>query len=133
MPRKILFMAILLLLSACSGDVYDHAYTASGEGSQESELRLDEQFTTTDDLNVVIKLGNHEGTVKVIARFLDPNKDLLEEVSADVDETVGTVILGVDYEAWSEAAAGNQWIKGRYTVDIFIEDEKVDTLFFRVD
>lgn len=133
MRQFFVFILILCLLSACSGGVYDRAYTASGDGNQESELREDEQFTTTDDLNVVIKLGNHEENVKVVARFIDPNGDLLQEVSAEAEGDVGTVVLGVDYEAWEASQAGNQWIVGRYGVEIIVDGEKVDTVYFRVD
>lgn len=131
MRLKVLLLGVLLVLSACSGKVYERAYVASGEGNQENELREDEQFTITDDFNVVIKLNEHEEVVKVMARFVDPNGDVMEEISTEAGSSVGTLVLGIDYEARTDTT--NQWIVGRYKVDIFVDDEKVDTVFFRVD
>lgn len=131
MRLNVLFLSVLLLLAACSGEIYDRTYTASGEGDEEHELREDEQFTTTDDLNVVIKLNGHEETVEVMARFIDPNGDILQEMRTEADNTIGTIVMGIDYEARADTT--NQWIVGRYKVDIFVDEKKVDTVFFRVD
>lgn len=131
MRLNVLFLSVLLLLAACSGEIYDRTYTASGEGDEEHELREDEQFTTTDDLNVVIKLNGHEETVEVMVRFIDPNGDILQEMRTEADNTIGTIVMGIDYEARADTT--NQWIVGRYKVDIFVDEKKVDTVFFRVD
>lgn len=122
----------ILLLSACSSEIYDRAYTAVGDGLEESELTEIDQFTPTDDFNVVVKLQRNDDSVEVRARFLDPNGDVFEEAVAQTTANTGTVILGVDYEAREDAGL-NQWIAGRYTVELFINDEEVDRLFFRVD
>lgn len=131
MHVKILGLLLLLLLSACAGEVYDGAYTASGDGFEEKDLRKDEQFTATDDLNIVVKLNKHDDPVIVMARFIDPNGDILQEVETEAASNVGTAILGVDYEARTDTA--NQWVVGRYRVDIFVDDQRVDTVYFRVD
>jgi|GEM_PF-6110940 len=130
---KNIFMMITfgVLLAACSGEAYDRAYTASGDGMREVELTADEQFTPTEDLNLVVKLNRRDGEVDVRARFIDPNGDLLEEVSAEADEDVGTVVLGLDFQSRNDQV--NQWLSGRYTIELFLDDEQVDTLFFRVD
>jgi hypothetical protein len=131
-PLLSLFFAILFFLAGCSGEVFDRAYTASGDGQKERELTPDELFTPTDDLNVVVKLNKHDDSVEVIARFLDPNDDVLQEVKAeDVPSEVGTVVLGIDYE--SRGDLPNQWIVGPYRVKILIDGEEVETLFFRVN
>ena len=121
----------MLLLAACGGDVFKRAYTASGEGLRESELAPDEQFSGTDDLNVVVKLNRHGEDAHVEVVFHDPNGDVLERIEAVAPNTVGTVVLGVDYDQRSDQV--NQWIVGRYRVEVFVDDELVETLFFRVD
>lgn len=126
-----LFALLLGVLSACSGGVYARAYTASGDGQRETDLSADSQFSPTDDLNVVIKLNRRDETVKLVARFIDPNGEVLQEISADAPKSVGTVVMGVDYEGRADQV--NQWIKGRYKVEILIDEKLVDTLFFRVD
>jgi len=129
--RLTLFSLILLLLAGCSGNVYARAYTASGEGANETELAPDEQFNTTEDLNVVVKLNRRKENVQVVARFIDPNEEVLEEITANAAKDVGTVVLGVDYQGRSDQI--NQWLRGRYRVEILIDDTQVDTLFFRID
>ncbi|HLA43257.1 MAG TPA: hypothetical protein VJZ27_07470 [Aggregatilineales bacterium] len=130
--RFSLFLLLcIFLLSACSGGVYDRAYTASGDGQSEDELSADEQFAPDDDLNVVIKLNRRDDSAHVMTRFIDPNGELLQEIEADAAENVGTVVMGVDFEAKADQV--NLWTAGRYTVEVLLDGEKVDTLFFRVD
>jgi hypothetical protein len=126
-----LLFSLLFLLTACSGEVFDRAYTASGDGQNEYELTKDEQFNPTDDFNVVVKLNKHDEMVEVVARFIDPNQEILQEPSASAPSEVGTVVLGVDYEARTDLP--NQWVVGRYKVEVLIDGEIVETLFFRVD
>jgi hypothetical protein len=128
---SIWLLPLLLLLVGCSGKVYDRAYTASGQGQQESEMTADEQFSPRDDLNVVIKLNRHDDPVDITVRFTDPNGDLLQEIEGTASDDVGTVVMGVDFEGRSDV--GNEWIIGRYEVDILVDGEEVDRLFFRVD
>ena len=128
---NMLLLWCMIWLAACSGSIYDRAYTASGDGQTEAELSDDEQFAPDDDLNVVIKLNRRDEPALLTARFIDPNGELLEEVKAQAGSNVGTVVMGVDFEAKSDQV--NQWLVGRYTVEILIDDEQVDTLFFRVD
>jgi hypothetical protein len=127
----VLFGILTFLLAACGGDVFERAYTASGDGLRESELSPDEQFSGTDDLNVVVKLNRHGEDANVESVIYDPNGDVLERIEAVAPDTVGTVVLGVDYEARADQV--NQWIVGRYRVEVFVDGELVETLFFRVD
>jgi hypothetical protein len=121
----------MLLLAACGGKTFDRAYMASGEGLRESELSPDEQFTGADDLNVVVKLNRHSDDANVEVVFTDPNGDVMERIEAVAPSTVGTVVLGLDYERRDDV--GNQWLIGRYRVEVFVDEELVETLFFRVD
>ncbi|MFP4322334.1 MAG: hypothetical protein ACLFTK_07765 [Anaerolineales bacterium] len=118
-------------LAACSGDVYERAYTASGDGNRERDLNQTEQFLGNDDLNVVIKLSRRGDPVIINTRFIDPNGDVLEEITAEADSDIGTVVMGVDYEARQDIP--NEWLSGRYRVEVRVDGELVDTLFFRVD
>ena len=132
--RTLGFLSLLvgcsILLTACGGEVYARSYMASGDGLNETDLTADEQFSGTDDLNVVVKLNRHGETANIEARFIDPNGDVLEAITAEAPEEVGTVVLGIDFEARDDQ--GNEWLSGRYRVEIVIDDELVDTLFFRV-
>lgn len=122
----------LLFLAACSGgQPFDRAYIAAGDGQREQDLTADEQFTSTEDINVVIKLKKRDDSVHVAAEFIDPNGDTLETIEADAPDNVGTVVLGLDYQA--RADVGNEWRDGRYEVKIRIDQETVATLYFRVD
>lgn len=129
----LLFLSLicLSLLAGCSGQVFDRAYTASGEGSREQDLKPDEQFSPSEDLNVVIKLNQRRSTVEVLARFIDPNGDMLDEIRTEAPSSVGTVVMGLDYEARTDI--GNTWQTGPYRVEISIDGELAETLFFRVD
>lgn len=127
----VFFWVGILVLAACSGEPYDHAYTASGDGVQEIDLKEDGQFSTTDDFNVVIKLNKHDENLEVVARFYDPNKDVLEEVTAEAGHDIGTLIVGIDYQQRADQL--NEWARGTYEVDILIDNKVVDTLFFKVN
>ena len=127
MKKKTLFLFTLgiLLLAACSSEVYDRSFTASGDGQREQDLAKDEQFSPTDDLNVVIKLNRHDDPASIVARFIDPNGDELELIQAEAPNTVGTVTMGIDFDARADSI--NQWVSGRYQVELTINDELVDT------
>lgn len=127
----LVLIPLTLLLVACSSEPFDRAYIAAGDGSREVDLVADEQFTPTEDFNVVVKLNRRNDPVDLLARFIDPNGDLLEEITATADTEIGTVVLGVDYQSRSDQV--NQWLRGRYRVEVFVDGEQVETLFFRVD
>ncbi|NJL95267.1 MAG: hypothetical protein HC915_16880 [Anaerolineae bacterium] len=131
-PAQVLpLLALLWVLSACGGPAFDRAYVAAGQGQAESDLRPSSQFSTTDDLNVVIKLNRHGGNLPVAARFLDPNGEEVQTVRAEVPEGVETVVLGIDADLRPDPA--EQWVRGRYTVEVEVNGEVVERLFFRVD
>lgn len=119
------------LLAACGGEVYERAYTAAGQGLAERDLRPDAQFSTRDDLNVVVKLNPHDGSVDVTALFIDPNGDPFQEITQAASDQTGTVIFGLDFEARGDQ--NDEWLRGRYQVDILIDGDRADTLYFRVD
>src|SRR5574341_475486 len=121
----------MLLLGGCSSGVFRYAYTASDGGVDAKDLQQDNQFSTTDDFNVVVKLMRHSQTLQMSARFTDPNGDILDEIKTDVSPDIETVVMGIDYDARRDQV--NQWRKGRYEVKVMINGEVVETLVLRLD
>lgn len=142
MKRFVFLLAILVLgLTACGGDVYDVAYTARGDSTNVQALTQTELFQRTDDLNVVVKLGSHSGSVEVAATFYRPCDTLSENCETSrvqegetlrttARENVGTVLLGLDYEARPEVT---EWNTGSWIVEIEIDGEVVEELSFRIN
>ncbi|PJF42149.1 MAG: hypothetical protein CUN55_10440 [Phototrophicales bacterium] len=139
MAKKNLFFIIAVLLiftlSACSGDVYNLAYTARGESTNILGLTQTEFFRNNEDLNVVVKLNEHDG-VTVGARFIDPKGEQVGNiVETKVSSDVGSVVLGLDYEQLNAGVAEDDiafWRSGAWKVEILIDGEVVDTLEFDV-
>ena len=142
MKRLVFLFGLLVLgLTACGGDVYDVAYTARGDSTNFLALTQTELFQRTDDLNVVVKLGSHKDRVEVAATFFRPCDTQSEDcVSTEVQEgetlrttvgaNVGTVLLGLDYEAQPEV---DEWITGTWRIEIEVDSEMVDELTFRIN
>lgn len=141
--KQIVFLLGLLVmgLTACSGDVYDVAYTARGDSTNFQALTQTELFQRTDDLNVVVKLGSHSDRVEVAATFYRPCDDFAEDCETNevqegetlrttVGENVGSVVLGLDHESRPNE---QEWITGTWRVEIEIDNEMVETLTFRVN
>ena len=141
--KQIVFLLGLLVmgLTACSGDVYDVAYTARGDGTNFQALTQTELFQRTDDLNVVVKLGSHKDRVEVAATFFRPCDTQSEDCETTVVQegetlrttvgaNVGTVVLGLDFESQPEV---NEWISGTWRVEVEVDNEKVDELVFRIN
>lgn len=133
LPLRLMMLwgLLTLLVAACSSQPFDRAYMASGEGVEENDLQADTQFSTTDDLNVIVKFNKHDGSLALEARFFDPNGDLMETITSEIADDIGTVVLGIDYAAQAEPVT--EWLRGRYKVEISLDGEIVETLFFRVD
>jgi hypothetical protein len=127
----IVLILVAVALTACTSDgVYDQAYTASGDGTNELELNRTEQFPRNEDLNVVVKLNSHDSDVEVVATFFDPDGDQVgDPLSVTADQNVGTVVLGLDWEGKGDEEF---WEDGRWRVQIDVDGEEVDTLEFRV-
>lgn len=131
--KQIVIVLILaaVTLTACGSDgIYDQAYTASGDGTNELELNKTEQFPRNEDLNVVVKLNSHDSDVEVVATFFDPEgQQVGDSLSVTADQNVGTVVLGLDWEGKGDEEF---WEDGRWTVNIEVDGEEVDSLDFRV-
>jgi hypothetical protein len=138
MKRLIFVMTLLLLvLTACGGGgAYERAYVASGDGTNELELSQTEQFRSADDMNVVVKLNSHDSNVEVQAVFYNPDElPVGDPLTVTAGENVSTVVLGLDWETTTLRDENNQpaiWQPGSWSVEIFVDGEKVDTLDFRV-
>ncbi|MCQ3930489.1 MAG: hypothetical protein DPW16_08500 [Chloroflexi bacterium] len=125
-------LLVILSLSACSGDVYSLAYTASGDGTNPNALVENSgQFLVTDDLNIVVRLNKHNDDVEVEARFYLPEDvPLGDPLKMTASKDVGTVVLGLDYETRPDQTT--DWPRGTYKVDIFVDGEKSETISFKV-
>lgn len=131
--KRMIFVVILLALalSACSGgEVYKNAYTASGDGTNEIDLSKTKQFQKNADLNVVVKLNSHDSDVEVEATFIDPaGQQVGDTLKVTAAENVGTVVLGLDWEANPNQEL---WNDGAWRVEIRIDGKEVETLDFAV-
>lgn len=142
MKRMVFLLGLMVLgLTACTGGVYDVAYTARGDSTNYQALTQTELFQRTDDLNVVVKLGSHSDRVEVAATFYRPCDTLSEVCESDriqegetlrttVGSNVGTVLLGLDYEAQPEV---EEWDTGSWRVEIEVDNEVVEELSFRIN
>lgn len=128
--RLLIGLLLILILSACSGDVYELAYTARGDSANVFALTEADILQRTDDLNVVVRLGSHDETVDVSAIFFDPNGiQEGETLTVKAGKDTGMVILGLDFE---QRPSGEDWQLGLWRVEIRIDGEKVDELEFRI-
>lgn len=128
--RLLVGLLLILILSACSSDVYVLAYTARGDSANVFGLTSTDIFQRTDDLNVVVRLGSHKDTIEVSATFFTPdNVQEGEPLKVRAGKDVGVVTLGLDYE---KRPSGEDWQSGLWRVEIRIDGEKVDELNFRV-
>lgn len=128
--RLLIGLLLILILSACSSDVYELAYTARGDSANVFALTEADILQRTDDLNVVVRLGAHDDTVDVSATFFGP--DGLQEgetLTAKADKDTGVVILGLDFE---QRPSGEDWPLGLWHIELRIDGEKVDDIEFRV-
>ncbi len=117
-----------LWLSACSSAPVSSAYTAAGDGTKPDELAKTTTFATDDDLNIVVKLGTHNRDLPVSAIFTGPTGEAYSTDTIDADETVGEVLLGLDWEAQGSVP----WPAGKWTVEIYVDDTREKTLSFTV-
>lgn len=138
MKRMLVIVGLLLMmvLTACGGDgVYDRAYTASGDGTNELELNRTRNFRQNDDFNVVIKLNSHDSDVEVTATFFRPDGtqegNALTSIAA---ENVGTVVIGLDWDTRPVDDEGEipLWTEGTWEVVIEVDGEEVERLSFTV-
>lgn len=133
--KRILLIALGLLLigalSACSGDVYSLAYSARGDSTNLLGVTQTEQFRDNEDLNVIVKLNEHDGTT-VSATFFAPDGTEVSFLETEVDSETGTVLLGLDYQDYSNGNEEVTWPSGTWRVEIRVNGENVDEVTFRV-
>lgn len=122
-------LALVLLLTACSAMPVNSVYTAVGDGTKPAELQKTSTFTDSDDLNIVVKLNTHNRTLNVSAIFTSPLGDVYNTDTLEADETVGEVLLGLDWEARGSVP----WDAGKWTVDVYIDEAREKQLHFTVN
>jgi hypothetical protein len=124
-------LGLTLLLAACGGsaNLIDEAYVAAGDGTRPADLTRTDTLRADDDLNVVVVLNAHSRELDVGAVFTGPEGDTYDTDTLEADETVGQVVLGLDWEA---SRNGTGWPTGEWSVDVMINDEVEQTLTFSV-
>jgi hypothetical protein len=121
-------LIVPLLLTACSSKPLKAAYTASGDGTRPEDLEKTTVFKPDDDLNVVITLNSHNRTLPVKAVFTSPDGIQYETDELNMDETAGVAVLGLDWEMQDNTL----WTVGEWTVDVYVDNKRADTLKFTV-
>ncbi len=131
MKRILLGIVLILILGACSGDVYSVSYTARGDSTNFMGLTQTTLFQRTDDINVVIKLNEHDDDVEVSATFYNPsNEQEGETQSARANGETGVVVLGLD---WETRPGERDWDSGDWHVEVRVDGELVEELEFRIN
>ncbi len=136
MKRILIAALLLLILNACSSEVYSLAYTARGDSNNMVALTQTDLLQRTDDLNVVVKLNSHDDSVTVSATFYNPDDEQVGEVlTTTADPDVGVVVLGLDYESrpGEEDEEEDTWQLGTWRVDIEVDGEQVESLSFKIN
>lgn len=138
MKRMLVIVGLLLMvLTACGGSegVYDRAYVASGDGTNELELNRTKNLRQNDDFNVVVKLNSHDSDVEVTATFFRPDGTQEgDALTAVAGENVGTVVIGLDWDTRPVDDEGEipLWTEGTWEVVIEVDGEEVERLNFTV-
>ncbi len=138
MKRMLVIVGLLLMvLTACGGSegVYNRAYVASGDGTNELELNRTKNLRQNDDFNVVIKLNAHDSDVEVTATFFRPDGTQEgDALTAVAGENVGTVVIGLDWDTRPVDDEGEipLWTEGTWEVVIEVDGEEVERLNFTV-
>lgn len=122
-------LVLILVLSACSGDLVNSVYTAAGDGSSPNDLRKTDTFRADEDLNVVVTLNSHTRSLPVYAIFNAPDGAAYSTDALEADATVGKVLLGLDWEAQSSTS----WPTGEWSVDIYIDNNREKSVPFTVE
>lgn len=127
----VIALGMTLVLSACGGtaELIDEAYTAAGDGTRPADLTRTQTLRPDDDLNVVVVLNAHSRELEVGATFTGPDGSEYDTDTLEADETVGQVILGLDWEA---SRNGESWPTGEWSVDVVINEDVEQTITFTV-
>jgi len=119
-PRLVPVVVIaLVLLAACGTDAaVKSVYTASGDGTRPADLAKTSTFKADDDLNVVVNLNSHNRPLEIHAIFSSPAGDTFATDPIEADETVGQVLLGLDWESQGSVL----WLAGQWSVQVFVDE-----------
>jgi hypothetical protein len=128
LPLVILVLATALALTACSSGPVQNAYTASGDATNPNDLTRTTSFRADDDLNVVVVLNSHSRELPIYAVFTAPTGAAYGTDVLEADETVGEVLLGLDWEAQGSTA----WPEGEWRVEVYVDDDRKETVTFTV-
>jgi hypothetical protein len=122
-------LAAPLLLTACSAEPVRDVYTASGDAARADDLTKTRAFKADDDLNVVVTLNSHSRELAIKAVFTAPDGTPYPTDALEADETVGEVVLGLDWEI----RGTEYWPPGEWKVEIYVDDERAETITFTVN
>ncbi|MBI5957143.1 MAG: hypothetical protein HY866_00310 [Chloroflexi bacterium] len=128
LPFVISLVMLALLLTGCVSAPMRDAYTAAGDGTKPAELQKTGTFAADDDLNVVVRLNTHSRSLNLSAIFTSSTGDVFSTDTIEADETVGEVLLGLDWET-----RGNvYWPSGEWKVEVYVDEIREKTLTFTV-
>lgn len=131
MKRILLGVVLILILGACSGDVYSVSYTARGDSGHIMGLTQTDLFQRNDDINVVVKLNEHDDDVDVAVTFINPDGEQEgDTITTTADSETGVVILGLD---WDTRPGELDWQSGDWRVEVSVDGETVEELEFRIN
>ncbi|MCZ7541572.1 MAG: hypothetical protein M5U29_17000 [Anaerolineae bacterium] len=119
LPLLVGAIALVALLTACSGALVRDVYAASGDGTTPDELVKTTTFRGDDDLNVVVKLHSHNRELIVSATFTGPGGEVYVTDALEAGETVTDVVLGLDWEAQGAVF----WAEGEWQVEVYVDNE----------
>ena len=129
-PLWLIGLVVMVAVAACGvAPPLRSAYTAAGDGTRPQDLARTDVFRPDDDLNVVVELNPHSRTLGVSAIFIAPTGEQYATDTLEAGDTVGEVVLGLDWEAQGTVT----WPPGDWQVDIYIDDTLEKTLHFTVE
>ncbi|MBN1566199.1 MAG: hypothetical protein JXA10_20340 [Anaerolineae bacterium] len=129
LPILVLVGLASLFLAACGAPPVDSVYTAAGDGTKPADLTKTSVFKADDDLNIVVKLNAHNHELAIHAVFTAPSGETYITDDLEAGETVGEIVLGLDWEA----QGGTLWAEGEWSVAVFVDEDEKETATFRVE
>lgn len=118
LPLLVGAIALVALLTACSGALVRNVYTAAGDGTTPDELVKTSTFRSDDDLNVVVQFHAHNRELIVSATFTAPGGEVYTTDALEVGETVTEAVLGLDWEAQGAVF----WAEGEWQVEVYVDN-----------
>ncbi len=128
LPLFVGAIALVALLTACSGALVREVYTAAGDGTTPDELVRTTTFRGDDDLNVVVRLNAHNRELIVSATFTGPGGEVYVTDPLEAGETVTDVVLGLDWEAQGAVF----WAEGEWQVEVYVDNDMEKIVRFTI-